>query len=130
MDYDYAKYLRALLETCLAIGLKEQADRIRKLIAETKATIAKRKELEKQVDTMSPIMKKYIEKVNNSLECHTKLMNTLSKLKDTELSVLLMNTFNEYVEARNNEHMELLMLVELRRMDDLEHLVSQHKGCE
>jgi hypothetical protein len=66
MDYDYAKYLRALLGTCLAIGLKEQADRIRKLIADTKATIAKRKELEKQEDTMSSIMKKYLEKVNNS----------------------------------------------------------------
>jgi DNA repair ATPase RecN len=94
MDYDYAKYLRALLGTCLPIGLKEQADRIRKPIAETKATIAKRKELEKQVDTMSPIMKKYTEKVNNSLERHTKLMNILSKLKDQELSVLLMNIFN------------------------------------
>jgi hypothetical protein len=57
-------------------------------------------------------------------------MNKLSKLKDQELSVLLMNIFSEYVESRNNEHTELLMLVELRRMDDLEHLVSQHKGCE
>jgi hypothetical protein len=123
-DDEYEKRLKALLKMFLTNALKEQAERIWTLITERKKILVKRKELEKQVGAASPIMTNYTDKVKNLLEIHTKVMDGLGKVEDPKLSLFLLNTFNEYVEARNIEHMEFITLAKLRRMDDLEHLVS------
>jgi hypothetical protein len=130
MDYEsdeYGRHLNKMLSLFLAKGLNKQAERLRKAIVERQRILAERKGLKKRVNSMSPIMKNYMDKVNKSAQIHTRLTNALLSMEDVELGLSLMNTFTQYVNARNEADTEFLTLVELRRMDDLEHLVSEDK---
>src|SRR5258708_7668687 len=124
---EYEEYLKELLAQCLANGFEEQAEIVRKVLAQRKEILSERKALLKRLDALPPSWKNYVDKVKKSREISAKLTNGLTRVGDPELRSFLTSTFTEYIEANNNVTTEFLTLLELRRMDDLEHLVKPNK---
>ena len=92
MDYEsdeYGRHLNKMLSLFLAKGLNKQAERLRKAIIERQRILAERKGLKKRVNSMSPIMKNYMDKVNKSAQIHTRLTNALLSMEDIDLGLSL-----------------------------------------
>jgi hypothetical protein len=117
----YEVYLKALLAFCLANVFEEHAEKVREIIADRIRILSEIEELNKNLDALPP--SNYLKKMTKVLELSTKLTKGLERVEDQELQLFLINTFNEYVEANNDATTEFLTQLELRRMDQLEHLV-------